>query len=56
MNKKINLSIDIIILLITSIWISELNFSNLSILQIVGLVLTVIMIVLMIMKFVKKGE
>lgn len=56
MNKRINLSIDIIILVITSIWISDLNFSNLKILQIIGLILTVIMIVLMIIKIIKKGD
>ena len=56
MNKKINLSIDIIILILTGIWISDLDFSNLTILQIIGLLLAVIMIILMIIKLVKKGE
>lgn len=56
MKKKINLSIDIIVLIITFIWISELNFNDLSIIQIIGLVLAIIMIILMTIKLFKKGE
>lgn len=56
MKKKINVSIDIIVLLITGIWISELDFNNLKILQIIGLLLVVVIIVLMIIKLFIKGE
>ncbi|WP_309448494.1 hypothetical protein [Clostridium sp.] len=50
------MSIDIIVLILTGIWLSELDFSNLSTLQILGLALAIVMIVLMVIKFFKKGE
>jgi c-di-AMP phosphodiesterase-like protein len=56
MNKKNNLSIDIIVLIITAIWISDLNFSNLTILQVIGLILVVIVVILMIIKLFRKGK
>lgn len=55
-SKKLNMSIDIIVLILTGIWLSELDFSNLSTLQILGLALAIVMIVLMVIKFFKKGE
>ena len=56
MKKKINLSIDIIVLIITGMWISEVNFENITVLQVIGLILVVIMIILMIIKLIRKGE
>jgi len=56
MKNKINFSIDIIVLIITAIWISDLSFSDLTTLQYIGLALAVVMVILMIIKFIKKGE
>lgn len=46
-------SIDIIILIITFVWLSDLDFNELTSLQIVGLILVPVMIVLMIIKLLK---
>ena len=56
MNRKIEITSDIFVLIITGIWISELNFKQLTIIQIIGLILTVFVILLMILKLIKRGE
>jgi len=56
MKRKINLSIDVIVLIVTAMWISDLNFSNLTILQVIGLILVVIVVILMIIKLFRKEE
>lgn len=56
MKKKISVSTDIIVLILTAIWISDLNYSNLSIIQMIGLGLVVVLVILMIAKLFIKGE
>lgn len=56
MKKKISVSTDIIVLVLTAIWISDLNYSNISMIQMVGLGLIVAMVILMIAKLFIKGE
>lgn len=53
MNKK-KISIEIVVLLITSLWIAGLDFNNLKPIQLSGLGLTIIMIILMVMKLRRK--
>lgn len=54
--KSLTIGTDIIVLILTSIWLSGLDLNNLSILQITGLVLMAIMLVLMLAKLFMKGE
>lgn len=55
MKKKLNINIstDIIALILSSMWLNSLDFYSLSKLQIVGLVLLIIMIILMVIKLFK---
>lgn len=53
MNNKLNTTTDIIVLILSGIWLSELDFNNLSKLQIVGLLLFFTMLILMAIKFIK---
>ncbi len=54
--KSLTIGTDIIVLILTSIWLSGLDLNNLSTLQITGLVLMAIMLVLMVAKLFMKGE